>query len=154
MIGSGGAGMNLLNRRRPELLSEINVTPMVDVMLVLLIIFIVTGQIVLTGTDVELPDSEESKIVTPVESIEVTIDAQQTVYLGTTPIASEDFADVMLQLSLNSPAPHEQQVLVRADRDLPYGSVIQVVAQISKSGFTKVAFLSNPSLNRPAGDLP
>lgn len=154
MIGSDGTEMRLLARKRPEFLSEINVTPMVDVMLVLLIIFIVTGQVVITGTDVELPNSEASRIVPSAEPIEVTIDSQETVYLGSTPIASDDFADVILQLSLNSPSPHEQQVLVRADQDLPYGSVIQVVAQISKSGFTKVAFLSNPSSTRPAGDLP
>lgn len=137
-----GAG----NRRRQDhLLSEINVTPMVDVMLVLVIIFIVTGQMVVSGTEVDLPDSRASQLAAQDEPIQVSMDAQQNIYLGDDLLAPEGFDDAMAQLAMASPAPEEQRVFVRADRSLAYGSVMKVVGQIAEAGFTKVAFISDPS---------
>lgn len=141
-------------RRQEHLLSEINVTPMVDVMLVLLIIFMVTGQMLVSGTEVDLPDVRANPLTAGGEPIEVSLDAEQKTYLGGTLLAPEAFAEAIAQLALASEAPDKQMVLVRADRSLPYGNVMEVVSQIAQSGFTKVAFVSVPAAEPASADVP
>jgi len=141
-------------RSKDHLLSEINVTPMVDVMLVLVIIFIVTGQMVVSGTEVDLPDSRASQLAGQDEPIQVSVDAQQNIYLGDELLASDGFADAMAQLAKASPAPDDQRVFVSADRSLAYGSVMEIVGQIAEAGFTKVAFISDPAAGEEGTGTP
>jgi biopolymer transport protein TolR len=141
-------------RRQDHLLSEINVTPMVDVMLVLLIIFMVTGQMLVSGTEVDLPDVRANPLAAGGEPIEVILDAEQKTYLGGTLLAPEAIGEAIAQLALASEAPDKQMVFVRADRSLSYGSVMEVVSQIAQSGFTKVAFVSVPPAEPASADLP
>lgn len=138
-----------IDRRRHHLLSEINVTPMVDVMLVLLAIFMVTGQLIAFGTEVVLPDLEATPLNLGVKPIEVTLDAQENVYLGDTLLSPTEFTAAITRLAAASEAPSNQMVLVRADRSIAYGNVMELVSQIARSGFTKVAFVSVPPA-RPA----
>jgi biopolymer transport protein TolR len=142
------------HRRQDHLLSEINVTPMVDVMLVLLIIFMVTGQMLVSGTEVDLPDVRANPLAAGGEPIEVILDAEQKTYLGGTLLAPEAFGEAIAQLALASEAPDKQMVFVRADRSLAYGSVMEVVSGIAQAGFTKVAFVSVPAAEPASADLP
>lgn len=137
-------------RRQDHLLSEINVTPMVDVMLVLLVIFMVTGKMLVSGTEVDLPDVRADPLAAGAEPIEVSLDADQNAYLGETLLPPGAFAAAIVQLALASDDPGKQMVIVRADRALAYGSVMEVVSQVAEAGFTKVAFVSVP----PAGPIP
>jgi biopolymer transport protein TolR len=141
-------------RRQDHLLSEINVTPMVDVMLVLVIIFIVTGQMVVSGTEVDLPDSRASQLTSQDEPLQISVDAQQNIYLGEELVDPAGFADAMAQLALASGAPGEQRVFVRADRSLAYGNVMAIVGQIADAGFTKVAFISDPAADADGMAMP
>lgn len=141
-------------RRHEHLLSEINVTPMVDVMLVLLIIFMVTGQMLVSGTEVDLPDIPAKPLSAGAEPIEVSLDVDLNIYLGGTLLSPDAFADAITQLALASEAPDKQMVFVRADRSLAYGSVMEIVSQIAQAGFTKVAFVSVPSPRPASADLP
>jgi biopolymer transport protein TolR len=142
------------HRRQQHLLSEINVTPMVDVMLVLLIIFMVTGQMLVSGTEVDLPDVRAEQLAAGAEPIEVSLDAQQNIYLGGTLLPPEAFADAITQLALVSETPATQMVIVRADQSLAYGSVMEIVSQIAQSGFTKVAFVSVSPVGPAAAAVP
>lgn len=154
MAGNADSQSRLGRKRQGQPLSEINVTPMVDVMLVLVIIFIVTGQVMTSGNEVDLPDADAKQISSTAEPIEVTVDALGNIFLGATLIESDEFGDVMTQLALSSADVGEQRVFVRADQSLAYGKVMEVVARISGAGFAKVAFISKPASSRPDADLP
>lgn len=131
--------------RSPKLLSEINVTPFVDVMLVLLVIFMVTAPILVTGVDVDLPDDRTKQLASDVEPIEVSIDANQNIYLGDSLLSADEFEETLAQLALSSSEEGNERVYVRADKTISYGTVMAIVAQISEAGFTKVAFISDSS---------
>ncbi len=138
------------DRSQQHLLSEINVTPMVDVMLVLLIIFMVTGQMMVSGTEVDLPDVRADTVDVGAEPIEVSLDAERNLYLGEAPVLPADFSAAITQLALVSEAPAQRVVMVRADQSIPYGDVMEVVSQIAEAGFTKVAFVSVPPVESVA----
>lgn len=143
-----------MRRRQDRLLSEINVTPMVDVMLVLVIIFIVTGQMVVSGTKVDLPDAHASQLIAQDDPVQISVDAQQNIFLGEEMVDPADFADAVAQLAMASAAPEEQRVFVRADRSLAYGNVMAIVGQIAEAGFTKVALISDPVVTADDTDMP
>lgn len=133
------------SRRPPNLISEINVTPFVDVMLVLLVIFMVTAPILVTGVDVDLPDSRSKQLASDVEPIQVAIDSNQEIYLGETLLSRDDFNAAIVQLAASVDDLSNQRVYVRADKTLPYGLVMAIVSELSGVGFSKVAFVSDNS---------
>lgn len=135
---SGGKGA-----ARPQYLSEINVTPFVDVMLVLLVIFMITAPMMATGIKVDLPQARTQQLAADMEPIEISIDAAGQIYLGEAPVTPEDFAPRLQQLAQASGDPTQMRVFVGADRSIDYGAVMGVVSQIASAGFTKVAFLSD-----------
>ncbi len=141
-------------RKREHLLSEINVTPMVDVMLVLLIIFIVTGQMVITGTEVELPDARAEQLASDEDPIQVSVDAEQNIYIEDILLGPNEFSSAIAELAAASPSPKDQRVHVRADRSLPYGNVMKIVSQIADAGFKKVAFISDPRVETQSEAAP
>ena len=134
--GKGPAG-------RPHYLSEINVTPFVDVMLVLLVIFMITAPMMATGMKVDLPQARTQELAADLKPIEISIDGSGHIYLGGAAIAPDDFVPSLQQLAQASGDPTQMRVFVGADRSLDYGRVMQVVSQIASVGFTKVAFLSD-----------
>lgn len=140
------------DRNKDQLLSEINVTPMVDVMLVLLIIFMVTGQMLSSGTEVDLPDSPADTLASDTETVEISVDAELNIYIDENLVPTESFAATMSQLALTYEDPQVQTILVRADRSLPYGIVMETVSQIAEAGFSKVVFVSDPEANPAAVD--
>lgn len=126
-----------------QLLSEINVTPLVDVMLVLLVIFMITAPLVATGVKVDLPQARTRELASDQKPIVVTIDAVGEIFIGDAPVAREALGNTLLQMAQASGDPSAMRVFVRADQAIAYGMVMQIVAEIGASGFEKVAFLSD-----------
>lgn len=129
------------NKSRRRFLSQINVTPFVDVMLVLLIIFMVTAPMMQAGIDVELPKVEASAIKSPDEPIVITIDRKKRVRLGKKIIKRTDLRKRLTAINKARPG---RTVLLRADESVPYGVVVEIIAAVRKAGIDKVGMVTEP----------
>jgi len=139
-LGTRGRG-----RYRP--LAEINVTPLVDVMLVLLIVFMVTAPLMTSGVNVDLPKTNASPVAQDATPLTVSIAADSKVYLGDTAMDLPDLVAKLQQASQNNP---DRRIFVRGDKDVPYGRIIEVMGTITQGGFTKVALLAEQTGDSPA----
>lgn len=137
MSAGGRAGGGGRRKRRPA--SEINVTPLVDVMLVLLIIFMVTAPMMTSGVNVDLPKTDASPVNADTKPITVSLRNDGSLYLGEDPITPEQLVDQLKVQSQNDP---NHRIFVRADAHIDYGRVMQVMGQITSGGFTHVALLA------------
>jgi len=132
--GSGG-------RYRP--MSEINVTPFVDVMLVLLIIFMVAAPMMTSGVPVDLPRTAAQPLNQEQEPLTVSVDAQGRVFLQNTEVQMEGLVEQLRAIAQNQqPGAPERRIFVRGDRGISYGRVMEVMGTISQGGFTRVALLA------------
>ncbi|GAD11125.1 protein TolR [Gluconobacter japonicus] len=136
-MSAGGGGRAGGRRRRPA--SEINVTPLVDVMLVLLIIFMVTAPMMTSGVNVDLPKTDASPVNADTKPITVSLRNDGSLYLGEDPVTPEQLVDQLKVQSQNDP---NHRIFVRADAHIDYGRVMQVMGQITSGGFTHVALLA------------
>src|SRR5690349_13369780 len=137
-----------LNRRgRYRPLSEINVTPLVDVMLVLLIIFMVTAPLMTSGVSVDLPKTNAQPLNSDSEPLTVTIKADGTIFLQDQGVDIGDLVSKLQAISKNNP---ERRIFVRGDKDLAYGRIMEVMGTITQGGFTKVALLAEQTAAPPA----
>jgi biopolymer transport protein TolR len=136
---------SLRSRYRP--LAEINVTPMVDVMLVLLIIFMVTAPLMTTGVSVDLPKTNAQPINNDSQPLTVSIRANGDVYLQDEPVPMSDVVDKLKAIARNNP---DRRIFVRGDKDLAYGRIMEVMGTITQGGFTKVALLAEQPTAQPA----
>ena len=127
-------------------LSEINVTPLVDVMLVLLIIFMVAAPMMTRGIDVELPETASADPIDE-QRIEVTLDRQGQLWLGEKLVGSELLRTEMAQLARARPG---SGVFLRADGRTAYGNVLKVMDLIRRSGIERIAMVTLPSTTPPA----
>jgi biopolymer transport protein TolR len=120
-------------------LSEINVTPLVDVMLVLLIIFMVAAPLMTVGVPVNLPTTAAAKVSQPKAPVVISIDAQGQPFLDKEPLTP----DVMMpKLKALASADPTQVVLVRGDKAVPYGRIVEIMGQVSAAGFSKVSLIA------------
>lgn len=133
-MGSGGRG-------RKRLVSEINVTPLVDVMLVLLIIFMITAPMMTEGIDIDLPETTTKALRQDESPIIVTIDKNQVLTLGGKEVSKKLLVQ---ELSNLSPAQKEQSIFLKADKNVAYGYVITVMADIKSAGFNKLGMITTP----------
>ncbi len=134
---SGGRG----GRRMP--MAEINVTPLVDVMLVLLIIFMITAPLLMTGVPIHLPDSRAKALEQPKKPVQISIDAQGRVFIDDAQVADTALPDRLTQVAAqNAPGGEPQQIFLRADRGLDYGRVMAVMGELNRAGLNKVALVS------------
>jgi biopolymer transport protein TolR len=124
-------------RYRP--LAEINVTPLVDVMLVLLIIFMVTAPLMTSGVSVDLPKTNAQPLNSDSEPLTVTIKADGSIYLQDQAI---DLSEIVAKLQAIAQNNSDRRIFVRGDKDLAYGRIMQVMGTIIQGGFTKVALLA------------
>ena len=131
-------------RRAP--MSEINVTPMVDVMLVLLIIFMVTAPLLVTGVPVDLPDSKAKALKTDDKPIQISMDAKGQLFIDKQVVAPSAFEAKLA--ALREARQDDARIYVRADRSLDYGRVMEVVGEVSAAGFKKVALVSEAKRTR------
>ena len=139
---SFGGGGGHRRRRRHEVMSQINVTPMVDVMLVLLIIFMVTAPMMTQGLEVDLPEATTKALKQQEEPLVVTIKKEGDVYLKKEKVSSE-----ALQQQLKG-MPDEQKkdgIYLRADKNVPYGVVTTTMAAVQDAGFEKIGMITVPA---------
>jgi len=125
-------------RRRP--ISEINVTPFVDVMLVLLIVFMVTAPLLTVGVPVDLPKTRAQALGQDREPLSVTIKRGGQIYLQNTPIADENLVPKLAAIAANG---YEQRIFVRGDKDVDYGRVMAVMGMLSEAGFTHIGLVTD-----------
>ena len=137
--GSGHVRGRRRARKRP--LSEINVTPLVDVMLVLLIIFMISAPLLTTGVEVELPKTEAAAMQDQSEPLSVSIRADGTIYIGEAPVAFSALSPTLMATA--GEGGPERPIYVRADGRANYETVAQVMAALSTSGFTKINLLTD-----------
>ena len=121
-------------------LADINVTPFVDVVLVLLIIFMLTAPILQSGIEVEVPKTRTVKEITE-ERLVITIDRQQRVYLGNEPININQIADVLHKRVRD---PQNQPIYLRADENVPFGAFATVMDAVKQAGITNVSIVTQP----------
>jgi len=129
-------------RRRYKPMAEINVTPLVDVMLVLLIVFMVTAPLITSGVSVNLPKAGAPPMNQDAKPITITVNAQDQVFLGNNQV---QLANLVATLQAASQNNTDQRVFVRGDKDVSYGDMLQVMSTITQGGFTKVALLADAS---------
>ena len=132
-FSSGGGG------KQP--VGEINVTPLVDVMLVLLIIFMVSAPMMNTGVDVDLPAAQAPQVQVNDEKLLLTVTRDQKVYLGRDEIAYDKLEPTLLA---NERMQKEKELYVQADATVPYGFVVKVIAIVKKAGISKLGLVTDP----------
>ncbi|MBW1900216.1 MAG: protein TolR [Deltaproteobacteria bacterium] len=132
-----------LTRRRDDkkLMSDINVTPFVDVMLVLLIIFMVTAPMMIQGVEVNLPQTTAKRIKTQEDPLIITINKKKEIFLETHRIKLDDLENKTKKIFENR---REKELLLKADKDVPYGFVIKVVSRVKKAGIDKLGMVTEP----------
>ena len=134
-----------LKRSDREPMSEINVTPFVDVMLVLLIIFMVTAPLLTVGIQVDLPETSADTLPEESEPLTLTIHSKGEVFIQETKIEFDNLIKKILAVSNNRT---DTRIYVRGDKTINYGRVLEVMGKLSGSGFTKVALISEPYKER------
>ncbi|CAN5315209.1 ExbD/TolR family protein [soil metagenome] len=141
----GGAGQgHVRGRRRPKKrpLSEINVTPLVDVMLVLLIIFMISAPLLTVGVPVELPKTEASAVPTDNTPITLSIDKDGAIFIDRDEVAYDALID-RVATAAGEAKKDEKPIFLRADGRAPYQAVARVMARLSASGFTKLNLITD-----------
>jgi biopolymer transport protein TolR len=124
-------------------MSQINVTPFVDVMLVLLIVFMVTAPLLTVGVPVDLPKSKAQAINEPVEPLVVTVDGKGDVYIQETKV---ELAQLVPRLQAITQRKSDTRIYVRGDRAIEYGRVMQVMGTINGAGFSRVALVTQQDM--------
>ena len=123
-------------------MSDINITPMVDVMLVLLIIFMITAPMLGRGVELDLPKAKAQPMEVDQSKLVMTIDAERRVFLGETEIPHAKLEDA---LANNARLKREGELYLQADSSIPYGFVVQVMAIIKKAGIPKLGMITDPA---------
>lgn len=131
-------------RRKNALISEINVTPLVDVMLVLLIIFMITSPMLVAGINVDLPETQANPLAGQDEPLTITIDKKGMIYILETPVESKFLAEKLIAITKEK---MDTRIFVRGDKNVPYGEIVDVVSEINAAGFSKVALITEIKYN-------
>ena len=131
-------------------MAEINVTPLVDVMLVLLIIFMVTAPLLVAGVPVDLPESRANALTQEANQVTLAIDAQGQVFLDDAPIAPGELPERIDALRCAGRSADERPLItLRADRALDYGRVMAVMGELNRAGCNSVSLVTNGSSRQP-----
>jgi biopolymer transport protein TolR len=144
-------GMSMGGGGRRSLSSDINVTPMLDVLLVLLIVFMVTAPMLQTGVDLELPQAEANVIADEEGKLILSIDKAGKLFLGQTEVKWEELE---VKLSSNAKVKADGELYIEADKNLPYGTVLQAMAVARKAGVQKLMMMTDPLDTSGAGPAP
>ena len=134
-----------LKRSSREPMSEINVTPFVDVMLVLLIIFMVTAPLLTVGVQVDLPESSADSLPEEQEPLTLTINSKGEIFIQEYQVEYDQMIPKILAIAKNRT---DTRIFVRGDKTINYGRVLEIMGLLSGSGFTKVALISEPYKQR------
>ncbi|MEZ5775049.1 MAG: protein TolR [Hyphomicrobiaceae bacterium] len=138
---SGGGGRRRGGRRRQQPMAEINVTPFVDVMLVLLIIFMVAAPLLSVGVPIELPKSSAQQLGQSNKApLTITVAKDGKLFLMETPV---DLSEIRLRLSKMPPETAADPIYIRGDKDVDYGMVMRVMGELSAAGFGKISLVTD-----------
>lgn len=146
LMSSGGGRRGYRHRSKP--VAEINVTPLVDVMMVLLIVFMVTAPLMTVSVPVDLPKTHAKSVTQDKEPMVISVDAKSKVYLQEKAFELPDLVLKLKAITGNNP---DARIFVRGDQGVAYGRIMEVMGTISAAGFTKVALvaeLPNPGRSR------
>lgn len=139
-VSSGGGGRRRGRRSRRAPMSEINVTPMVDVMLVLLIIFMVAAPLLQVGVPVELPEAKGRQLAAKKQDpVIITVQTNGEIFIGETKVVLDEVAAKLKGIAKNG---YDDTIFVKGDKGANYGTVLKVMGRIVEGGFTKVSFVS------------
>jgi biopolymer transport protein TolR len=143
MTGTVGNAVGKRRHRRAAVMADINVTPMVDVMLVLLIIFMVSAPLLTVGVPIDLPQTQAKSLSQEHEPLTLSVNIKGEVYLqsSNTPIAIDELVP-KLQAVTQARGGLDERIYVRGDRKADYGTVMKVMARLSAAGFRKVALVT------------
>lgn len=133
-------------RRRGRVMSEINVTPFVDVMLVLLIVFMVTAPLLTVGVPVDLPKTKAPALGQDKEPLSVTIAKDGKIYLQKQVVAADALVAKLQAISQNG---YDQRIFVRGDKSVDYGRVMDVMGMLSQAGFTHIGLVTDVAKPKP-----
>src|SRR3989338_8494088 len=139
----GGGGWRGGYRKSYRPMSEINVTPFIDVMLVLLIVFMVTAPLLSAGIPVDLPKTEAASVSEKDDKpLEVAVNKKGDIYIGETKVTA---AELLVKLAAITGDDKERRVFIKADQGLAYGKVMEILGSINKAGYKKVALITEPT---------
>ena len=128
--------------RRRAPMSEINVTPLVDVMLVLLIIFMVTAPLLVAGVPIDLPESRAGALDQQAKPVQVAIDGRGVNTVDDAPVAEAELPALLARIAAQPEPAEGRRIYLRADRSLDYGRVMQVMGELNRAGLNRVALVS------------
>lgn len=137
---TGYARRNSRRRPPPSAISDINVTPLVDVMLVLLIVFMVAAPLMTVGVPIELPKTQAKQMNTSTEPLTVTVQKDGKLYLQETEITQDALVAKLQAIAKNG---YDEQLFVRADTNVPYGAVMEVMGLLNSSGYKKIGLVTS-----------
>jgi biopolymer transport protein TolR len=147
-VAGGGGGGRRRGRRRGggnKPMSEINVTPMVDVMLVLLIIFMVAAPLMTVGVPIDLPQTQAKQLNTEQKPITVSVTPEGAIFLGDNPVTIEDLPAQIAALAANGT---EDRIYVRGDTTANYGAVMKVMGALSGAGYFKIGLITEQAQDK------
>jgi biopolymer transport protein TolR len=139
MGASAASGGRRLRGRRRAMMSEINVTPFVDVMLVLLIVFMVAAPLLTVGVPIDLPESQAKSIEQDKEPLTISVNDKGQVFLQNTEIKVDELVAKLKAIAKNG---SEERIYVRGDRKVDYGTVMRVMGRLSAAGYRRVALVT------------
>lgn len=135
---TSGSGRRKKGAYRP--MADINVTPFVDVMLVLLVVFMITAPLLTSGVPVDLPNSKANPIADKDDKpLEITVSKDKLIYVGETEVKKDRLSALLKAMTNSDP---NRRVYIRGDQNLPYGEVMEIIGEINNAGFRKVALIS------------
>ena len=134
------------HRGRRRTMSEINVTPFVDVMLVLLIVFMVTAPLLTVGVPVDLPKTRAQALGQDREPLSVTVKRDGKVYIQNTPVGEDELVAKLTAIAANG---YDQRIFVRGDKSVDYGRVMEVMGLLSAAGFTHIGLVTDVTRPKP-----
>ena len=140
--GTPSIGGRHRGRRRRNVMAEINVTPMVDVMLVLLIIFMVAAPLMTVGVPIDLPQTQAKQLNTEQKPITVSVTPEGQIFIGDQPVLVEDLAARIAEQATNGT---EDRIFVRGDMAANYGAVMQVMGALSGAGYARIGLITEQS---------
>ncbi len=123
-------------------MSEINVTPLVDVMLVLLIIFMVTAPLLVAGVPVDLPESRAAALDQQAAPVQISLDGEGKIFIDDTPVTAAALPQRLADIAAQPEPPEGRRIYLRADKTLDYGQVMRVMGELNRAGLNRVAMVS------------
>ena len=130
------------HRKRRAPMAEINVTPLVDVMLVLLIIFMVTAPLLVAGVPIDLPESRAGALDQNAEPVQIAIDSAGRITIDEQPVTEAALATKLATIAAQPQPAEGRRIYLRADRSLDYGRVMRVMGELNRAGLNRVALVS------------